>query len=266
MEDKSLLLDKVLFRFANPIDSDEEEDSDDDARWEAFERRDAAPSMTLAKERKEEFKIAFSIVADRKKTVSRDEVFDVLLAMGFTFQEDDMELLVATNCAVVTDPSESVVYCCRLLDGCITDDDDEYVVETLLEGNSLSHGCFLIADKLNYFFIFAAFEKWYTRRLKLNELKALFAMLTREIAPDSREDIIQPHFPEEYVTGMPYKVVRNQVISPERLKKMLNQILYKTGLNVDTISDTEVIGVLKEISTGNKNITFDEFVAMFRVY
>ena len=91
MEDRSLLLDKVLFDFANPIDSDEDEDYEDPLRWEAFEQMDTAPAMSLPKSKKEEFLMAFEVVSNKKLTIARNQVFDVILALGFTFQEDDME-------------------------------------------------------------------------------------------------------------------------------------------------------------------------------
>jgi hypothetical protein len=83
---------KVLARFANPIDSDEEdEEVDSQDKWNEDERTDMLAALSTTKELRYEFKVAYELVAGDNKYISRVQVFDLMLAMGYTFQETDVD-------------------------------------------------------------------------------------------------------------------------------------------------------------------------------
>lgn len=84
---------KVLARFANPIDSDEEDDDLETAedRWYEDERNDIITSLSISKELRYEFKVAFDLVSGDSRYVTRAQIFDLMLALGYTFQESDVD-------------------------------------------------------------------------------------------------------------------------------------------------------------------------------
>ena len=102
--------DKVLSRFANPIDSDDEDEHlhDESAEthrhdhfqhgYTSYELENALHNCTnlavlgLSQDQKYEFKVAFEVVAgEGVKNMTKEQVFDLMLAMGYTFQPKDIE-------------------------------------------------------------------------------------------------------------------------------------------------------------------------------
>ncbi len=85
---------KILTRFANPIDSDEEdaEDSKDQGdRWKDDDKSDILTPLSASKELRYEFKVAFDLVAGGSRYMDRSKIFDLMLALGYTFQDADVD-------------------------------------------------------------------------------------------------------------------------------------------------------------------------------
>lgn len=81
-----------------------------------------------------------------------------------------------------------------------------------------------------------------------------------------KENIIYPDFPDKRL-DVKYDDVKESVITHSQLKDALNQVLNKTGHEADSVTDEEVTSLLTEIaSMSRKQITFEEFIGLFKVY